>query len=155
MHNLDIRVARVSNPFGASQSPAKLQGAASIFARQVVSGETVTIWGNGSVVRDYIDVADVAHALIAIMKMQPSKDAVVPTYNVGSGEGLSLNELLQIIGDAANNTPKVSYIKARSFDIPANVLDISRLKSETEWAPKTELEPSIRRMVLCLQQSAS
>ena len=154
LHGLDVRVARLSNPFGASQSRAKLQGAASIFARQVISGETVTIWGDGSVVRDYVDVSDAARALVAIMGMPVSKDTDVPTYNVGSGEGLSLNELLETIGRAANLTPKVSYIKARSFDIPVNVLDIARLKSETSWAPRTPLEPAIGKMVLALKQRA-
>lgn len=152
LQGLDVRVARLSNPFGASQSPAKLQGAASIFARQVVMGEPVTIWGDGSVVRDYIDVGDAARALIAIMTAPPLTMDRVPTYNVGSGDGASLNELLRMIGVAADTEPNVSYVKGRSFDIPANVLDITRLKADTGWKPQYSVQEALDQMVATLKR---
>ncbi|MGR9074967.1 NAD-dependent epimerase/dehydratase family protein [Rhizobium leguminosarum] len=152
LHGLDVRVARLSNPFGASQSPAKLQGAASIFARHVVLGEPITIWGDGSVVRDYIDIRDAAQALVAIMMKEPSQLEGVPTYNVGSGEGVSLNELVKMIGVAAGRTPNVSYVKGRSFDIPANILNITKLNEDTGWAPKAALEPAVNQMVATLKR---
>ncbi len=147
LHDLDIRIARLSNPFGASQSVAKLQGAASIFARQVVLGEKVTIWGNGTVVRDYIDVEDAVGGLIAIMNAERSGKHETPIFNVGSGEGASLNELLQIIADAAGREPNVSYLSARAFDIPANVLDISKLTKITGWKPRQSMKESVQEMV--------
>ncbi|NTS30619.1 NAD-dependent epimerase/dehydratase family protein [Phyllobacterium sp. BT25] len=147
LQGLDVRIARLSNPFGVSQSIAKLQGAATIFARQVVLGEKVTIWGDGSVVRDYIDVADSASALIGIMMAEVTDEHSIPTFNVGSGEGASLNELLRIIGDAAGREPNVSYVGGRAFDIPANILDISKIKKATGWQPRQNMKNSIQEMV--------
>lgn len=144
-HALDVRVARVSNPFGAQQSAAKLQGAASIFARRVSSGQPLTVWGDGAVVRDYIAVEDAARGLIAIMQMQRSKH--MPVFNVGSGEGISINELIAMIGEAAGVKPAVTHTEARSFDIPINVLDIAKVAAEAGWRPSMPVRDAIFQMV--------
>lgn len=149
--NLDIRVARLSNPFGANQSVAKLQGAASIFARKILLKEPISIWGDGSVVRDYIDVDDASTGLISIMSSPQIEFTTLPVFNLGSGEGLSLNNLLEIIGEAAGTQPQVTYAASRSFDIPANVLDITLIRNKTDWAPRETARDAIRTMITRMQ----
>jgi UDP-glucose 4-epimerase len=143
---LDVRIARLANPFGSMQSSAKLQGAASIFARKIARSEPITIWGDGNAVRDYIRVEDAALALTKIMQLdvETFKSSVV--FNVGSGEGLSLNELIDIIATAAEMRPEVSYEPRRSFDIPANTLDITKITSTTGWCPRQSTQNAIREM---------
>jgi UDP-glucose 4-epimerase len=149
---LDARVARVSNPFGATQPSAKLQGAATIFARQIMAGHTITIWGDGSVVRDYIHVADAADALHAICRLPPASTQTLPVYNVGSGQGLMLVELINLIADVASRLPNITYENERGFDVPANVLDITRLSQEAGWRAQGVTRNSISELIARISQ---
>ncbi|MGY3576846.1 NAD-dependent epimerase/dehydratase family protein [Bradyrhizobium sp. USDA 4504] len=148
-HGLDIRIARLANPFGATQSMAKLQGAASIFARKILHQEPITIWGDGSVVRDYIDVDDAVSGMKAIMKLNAAK-AFPNALNIGSGEGTSLNQLIEIIGSAAGVIPRVSREAARAFDTPVNILDISTIRTVTGWHPRHSTSLALHNMISAL-----
>ena len=152
--NLDVRIARLSNPFGAHQSAAKLQGAASIFARKIILREPITIWGDGTIVRDYVDVDDASAALAAIMRMPSDMTEADPIFNIGSGEGLSLNALLDAVSSVSSIKPNVSYTAHRSFDIPANVLSVDRIRNATGWKPRSVRE-ALRNMTIAMMRSGS
>jgi len=151
---LDIRIARLANPFGAHQSVAKLQGAASIFARKIIHREPITIWGDGSIVRDYVDVEDASAALSAIMRLSLGAAKADPIYNIGSGEGLSLRTLIEEISAYSSIAPDVSYTAERSFDIPANVLSINKIAKATGWKPRPVRE-ALRDMTAAMLRSGS
>ena len=147
---IDVRIARVSNPFGGGQNLSKLQGAASVFAMKILSRETISIWGDGETIRDYIHVDDAASGIAAVMHHSASEQPSVPVYNVGSGEGLSLNSLVEIISDAAGRPARVEYQSARSFDVMANVLDISKIASEIGWRPRYSSAEGLQRFIAAL-----
>jgi UDP-glucose 4-epimerase len=151
MHKLDVRIARLSNPFGEGQNLSKLQGAASVFATKILGGESISIWGDGETVRDYIYVDDAASGIAAVMHHRVSEQPNVPVYNVGSGKGLSLNSLIQIIGDAAGRPVKVEYRPARSFDVAANVLDITRIASDIGWRPRYSTSEGLQKFIAALR----
>lgn len=136
MQALDIRIARISNPFGAGQAQARQQGAATIFARKILRGERIEIWGDGSVVRDYVDVEDVASGLTAIMAFEAENLDPYPVFNVGSGQGLSLIGLIEHLELAAGVGANLTFSDHRDFDIPNNILDVGKLKVNTEWRPR-------------------
>ena len=62
LHGLNYSVLRVSNAFGERQRPTASQGAVTVFLDRALRGEAIVIWGDGSVVRDYVYVRDVADA---------------------------------------------------------------------------------------------
>ncbi|WP_295244111.1 NAD-dependent epimerase/dehydratase family protein [uncultured Brevundimonas sp.] len=136
MQALDIRVARISNPFGAGQAPARQQGAATIFARKILRGEKIEIWGDGSVVRDYVDVDDVASGLTAIMALEAENLDPYPVFNIGAGQGLSLVDLVEHLEMAAGVRADLTFSDRRVFDIPNNILDVEKLQVTTEWKPR-------------------
>lgn len=144
---LDVRIARLSNPYGEAQSQAKLQGAATIFTRKILRGEKITIWGNGNVIRDYINVEDAATGLISIMNIGSKSAKSTVIYNIGSGYGVSLNDMINIIEKKSKKTANVIYEKARPFDIPYNVLDISKAKKDLNWKPLYDINAGIARLV--------
>jgi UDP-glucose 4-epimerase len=150
---LDVRIARISNPFGAEQPAAKMQGAATIFARKIMKGEQIQIWGDGQIVRDYIDVADVASGLMAVMGIEPARCETSPVFNIGSGQGLSLVALIRHLEDAAGKKADVIFKAGRSFDVPVNVLDIARMRRETSWAPR-KVDERLRALVMSLHAEA-
>jgi UDP-glucose 4-epimerase len=137
-HGLGHRVLRLSNPYGPRQDPAGAQGAASVFLGHVHEGQPIEIWGDGSVVRDYIYVAD---AVAGILAAEAHPDT--GTYNIGSGHGVSVNDLVEAIRQVTSRTFEVNYLAGRPFDVPANVLDISRARTTLDWSPKTSLQEGL------------
>jgi UDP-glucose 4-epimerase len=66
-------------------------------------------------------------------------------FNVGSGQGISLNELVALIAEVTGERPVVEYVPGRALDVPANVLDVAWAREELGWSPTTELAEGIER----------
>lgn len=141
LHGLDYAALRVSNPYGPYQNPAGQQGAISVFLNRIRMGQPITIWGDGSVVRDYLYISDLVDAL----ELAATTDTDSKLFNVGHGEGASLNELIELMDSVVDATPRVEYLPARSLDVPASVLDISLAGTELGWRPHTPLTEGIAR----------
>jgi UDP-glucose 4-epimerase len=90
LHGLDYTVLRLANPYGERQRTYASQGAVAVFLGKVLRGESVEIWGDGSVVRDYIHIADVVDALLVALEQTGNEHV----FNIGAGRGHSLNEVL-------------------------------------------------------------
>jgi UDP-glucose 4-epimerase len=74
-----------------------------------------------------------------------SVNALSRVFNLGSGIGHSLNEILEVIRKVTGRKIKVTYKAKRSFDIPSIYLDICRAKQELSWAPSVSLETGIEK----------
>ena len=132
LFNLPATVVRPSNAFGEGQLPNRGQGFIATAIAAILKGETVTVFGGDQVVRDYIHVADVADGIIAVLERgQPGR-----CYNIGSGTGRTTNEVLSSISVLARQLGKSAAVEQRPlrvFDVPVNILDCSRVKTETGW----------------------
>jgi len=139
--DLDYTVLRCSNPYGEGQDGRRPQGAVGVFLARLAEGKPISIWGDGLVIRDYVYVKDVAEAFVLATEM----DTQSRVFNVGSGTGTSLNELVKIMADVTGIAPEVTYGPARSLDVPVNVLDVSLARRELGWVPHTGLVDGIGR----------
>ena len=135
-------ILRLSNPYGSRQRPDTGQGVISTWMYYARQGKPIEVWGDGSIVRDYIAVSDAASA-IAIATESSSFSGVL---NVGSGIGHSLNDLIPLLEQAASRKLPVVYRQTRKSDVPRNVLDISRIEAELGWKPRTQLGDGILDM---------
>jgi UDP-glucose 4-epimerase len=142
LYGLDYVVLRVSNPYGErQQSVGAQQGVVSVFIDRMRRGEPINIWGDGSVVRDFVYIQDVAQAFVlALTSASPHR-----IFNVGSGVGLSLNELLALLEKVTGITPHVNYLPGRSTDVPRNILDTTRIRAEWGWSATTPLQVGLAR----------
>ena len=134
LRNLDARIARVANPFGPWQVPGRGQGFIANCLRAVQSGQAIEIWGDGSVVRDFIYIDDVVAALIGIA----DHDGPEWIFNVGSGLGRSIANVAADIASLYDVPVAIDYRAGRPADIPASVLDISRISSALGWQPRSD-----------------
>lgn len=134
---------RLSNPFGKHQLPGKPIGAIANFLVRAAKDEEIEIWGDGSVVRDYIYISDVMAAMQGIME-----SATIPSgaYNLGYGVGHSLNQVVDLIHQVTGKAPRVAYKRQRGFDVPEITLDCTKLKNSATWTPKVELADGIRKL---------
>jgi UDP-glucose 4-epimerase len=140
LHGISYRILRLSNPYGPRQDTAGAQGAASVFLERAFRGQPIEIWGDGSVVRDYIYVADAVEGVLAA----DEDDRETGVYNIGSGEGVSLNDLAKTIETIAGRKLEIRYEASRPFDVPANVLDVTRAREDLGWIPHTPLPEGLR-----------
>jgi UDP-glucose 4-epimerase len=135
-YDLDVRIARLSNPYGAGQSRLRPQGAVSRFTFEALDQHALEVWGDGSVIRDYIHVEDAATALVHLARASRLSLNGHCEFNVASGCGISLNEILDVLSELLSRTLEVQYKPSRMFDVPRNVLDISRARDLLNWMPR-------------------
>ncbi len=132
LYGLDYCILRVSNPYGEHQRAASTQGAVAVFLHQAMNRKPIEIWGDGNVIRDYIYIGDVVDALSKAV----SHSGVPRTFNIGSGLGHSLNELIGTIESLMGYTVERVYKEGRAVDVPETVLDISNARSFLSWEPR-------------------
>ena len=90
---LPCRILRLSNPYGEWQQPHGVQGVIAVFAHRALNGLPVDVWGDGSVVRDFVYAADVGSAFVAAAR----HDGRARTFNIGGGVGHSVNDIIQTL----------------------------------------------------------
>ena len=122
---LKYLILRPSNPYGHGQNVHARQGLIAVALGKILAGEPIEVWGNGSNIRDYIYIDDLAVAVVQMLE----KDVYNTTVNIGSGEGASINDIIHILRDVVDEEVKVDYKPARSVDVSHMILDTTRLKS--------------------------
>lgn len=135
LHGLTANVLRISNPYGMHQTRIGAQGVIATFANRLVANEQIEIWGDGSVVRDYVYVPDVARALVKAGGRSESG-----AFNIGSGVGHSVREVLEVLQRTLGRSGKVRFKPHRECDVACTYLDIGRARSELGWEPEYSLE---------------
>lgn len=148
LHGLDYTIIRPSNPFGPRQIPARGQGVIASMLHKIAARKPIEIYGNGSIVRDFIYVTDLADAIYrAAMIQTPSS-----IFNVGSGFGMPIMEVLhwcQSVAGPAN----VAWKAGRACDVESIWLDCSRAKAELDWQPVVPFTSGLELTWEALQQS--
>ena len=122
---LKYLILRPSNPYGHGQNIHARQGLIAVAMGKILAAEPIEVWGNGSNIRDYIYIDDLAEAVVQLLE----KDVYNTTVNIGSGEGASINDIIHILRDVVDEEVKVDYKPARSVDVSHMILDTTRLKS--------------------------
>jgi UDP-glucose 4-epimerase len=143
MYGLDYCLLRPSNVYGEGQRLNVGQGIIGVLADRALRGENLEIWGTGENLRDYLHVDDLVSALMALLSYRGPHRA----FNIASSEGRSVVEIVSLLTEYLKMRPEVIYKPDRGFDVPANVLDSSRLREETGWQPKVDLSEGIARTV--------
>ena len=150
-YGLDYAIIRYSNPYGERQNPYGKQGVIPIFLNKIMKGEMPVVYGDGSMVRDYIYVKDAVQATLAVLEKKPSGKV----FNVGSGDGTSLNELVAIMTEIVGKEITPTYMNNGGEYIQKVVLDISKIWRETGWKPTTILKEGIQKTWLWLNEESA
>lgn len=142
-HALRTTSLRIANPYGPGQDHYKRQGVVAVFAQLALQGETAEIWGDGSVVRDFIHIHDVAQAFVSALGDRQTQGV----FNIGSGQGTSLEELISAIEHSTQTELKRRYLPARQFDVPVSILDIQKAQRVLGWSPTIALNQGIAETI--------
>ena len=141
MYGLDYKIIRLSNPYGPYQNPNGVQGAVTTFVYRVLKGEPIDVYGDGSVIRDYIYIEDAINGIINIANSQ----CEVQTFNLGTGKGYSIKELITTIEQTLSKKAHVLYTGVRKVDVPVNILDIEKYRTYISNEPFLDLSDGIAK----------
>jgi UDP-glucuronate 4-epimerase len=127
--------------YGPRQRP---EMAITLFTRAVLAGKPITVFGDGSMRRDFTHVSDIVPGIFAALEgcSRPFR-----AYNLGSNKPVDLKELVRAIGAAARREPIVEEAPVPLGDVEATYADVSRAKSELGWEPKVLLTEGLRTVV--------
>jgi UDP-glucuronate 4-epimerase len=114
-----------------------------LIATTLVKNQPFTIFGDGSSLRDYIEVEDAVNAIEAAVNGKGSHAAL----NVGSGFGTTVLELLHAIEKCMGKKAEVVYKPAVAGELAVAVPDISLTMEKLSWEPAVSLEQGVARMV--------
>jgi len=141
MYGLDYRIIRLANPYGPYQRPNGVLGAVTTFTYKALKGDEITVYGDGSVVRDFIYIDDAIRAIMKIVNGENKHR----TFNLGCGYGTSIKQVLETIEKALGIKLNVSYLEGRKVDVTVNYLDISRYEKYYGALNPISLEDGIRK----------
>jgi UDP-glucose 4-epimerase len=135
LYGLDYVVIRPSNPYGERQNPDGDQGVIAVFYGKIAKGQDIDIWGDGSNVKDYIYIEDLIDGIYKAAFFKTAYNV----FNLGSGKGHSINDIVKMMGNKTGRPILVKYSQKRKFDVSNIYLDITRARKELEWEPKISL----------------
>lgn len=135
LYGLNVHIFRIANPYGVGQNLASGQGAIPIFVDIILNNREISIWGDGSIIRDYIYISD----LLTAFDCSISSQCEYLLLNIGSGKGYSLLEVITVIEEVLNLKANVKFLPSRAFDVQRNVLSVSKAKNMIGWTPNVSL----------------
>ncbi len=135
LYGLRPSILRIGNAYGPGQ-PTRGQGAVAAFMSAARTHREPIVFGDGSAIRDYIHVADVAQIVARVAVLGSPVDVL----NVGTGIGTSVKALLGIVERVSGRELRPQYLPARGVDVQHNVLDITRMTTLLDVRPRPLLE---------------
>ncbi|MDA0699742.1 MAG: NAD-dependent epimerase/dehydratase family protein [bacterium] len=144
VHGLQGVALRFFNVYGPRQrDDSPYSGVISLFQRRVRCGEAVTVFGDGGQTRDFVYVADVAHAVVELLLRPEAPPATA--INVGSGRATSVLDLMDAVESTVGARLARSFAAPRSGEVRHSRANVERLRGALGWIPTTTLETGLRR----------
>lgn len=160
IHGLSYISLRYGNVYGPRQDPFGEAGVVAIFIAKMLKGEIPTIYGDGECIRDYVYVKDVALACLLgiknMVKLAESKrvkriDEGFNAFNIGTGRGVSVNQLYHHLQDEIGFAEGAHFGPPRAGDLRKSVLDSYLAEQVLEWRVQYRLPEGLRETVKWFQ----
>ncbi len=136
-------VLRVSNPYGVLLPSNRKQGLIGVVLNKIKNNEPVQIFGNPDNVRDYIHLEDMCSAIESTF----NNKNYFEIYNIGSGTGQSVNNILNLIENHLDQSIKKEYIDLKTNTLTDwNTLDVNKAQKELSWGPEIDIENGLKNL---------
>ena len=154
VYSLPAVCLRYFNVFGPRQDPSSpYSGVLAKFIRQMLAGESPTIFGDGEQTRDFTYVDNVVQANLAAAVATP-ENVSGECFNIGTGRRLSLNFIFQTLKEITGFKGNLNYAPSRVGDVRHSQADISRARRLLHYSPTISFEEGLRRTVEWYQAEA-
>jgi UDP-glucose 4-epimerase len=118
-------ILRPSNPYGHGQNLYGRQGLIAVSIGKILKNEPITIWGDGSLIRDYIHIDDLCECIYKLIVTDVKNEII----NIGSGEGHSIKSIIDMLADIVEKPIDIKYLESRNVDVNSVILSIDHLQS--------------------------
>ena len=151
--NMKIALARGTAIYGPNDNfDLKTCHVVPALIKRVLSGENpFEVWGSPDVVRDFLYVKDVVRAGLLILE----KGESMRPYNVGSGEAITVGDIVDAILKATERSPKVFYDSSKPTTIPFRMVSTHRLENELGFSKEYSFEQGIAETVKWYKETHS
>jgi len=157
-YGLNYISLRYGNVYGPRQNPFGEAGVIAIFINKIIKGEQPTINGDGEYIRDYVYVEDVAQACLLSLKnmlklsrlkvsQEKTSECDFNAFNIGTGKGISVNQLFAYLQNIFNVPLTANYGPARPGDLRKNILNCNKAKEYLGWEAIHDIEAGLRKTV--------
>lgn len=146
---LEYLIIRPSNPYGYGQNLFGKQGLIAVIFGKILKKETLQIWGDGSAIKDYIYIDDFVYYVTNLINQNKAWNQI---FNVGSGKGESVKDVLLALKKNHIDLPKIDFITEKSSDVKRMILDCSKLQELIPYET-TSLEDGINKFWITLKET--
>jgi dTDP-glucose 4,6-dehydratase len=142
-YNLDIRIARIFNTYGARM---RLDDGRAVpnFIAQAFNNKPLTVHGNGLQTRSFCYISDMIEGITKLMFVEEARGEVI---NLGNPEEITILELAKLVIELANSKSNIIHISLPEDDPERRKPDISKAKKILKWEPRVKLRDGLRETI--------
>jgi UDP-glucose 4-epimerase len=146
VHGLDTVALRYANVYGPRQNPHGEAGVVAIFCDRILNGQTLTVFGEGKLTRDYVYVGDVARANLAAAERELPKAGRLDTrgFNIGTGVETTVEQLARILMQAAGTEVPLNPQPSRPGEQQRSAVEIGKAGEVLGWRPEVDITSGLR-----------
>jgi len=152
LYGLETVSLRYFNVFGPGQDPySEYSAVVPKFTTKLLAKEPITVYGDGEQSRDFTYIDNVIQANLLALR---APNAPGEVCNIGCGQSVTLNQLIQILEELLKVRAQVTYAPAKPGDVRHSLADITKATRVLGYVPETEIEEGLRRTVEALVKSS-
>lgn len=143
LYDLETVPLRYFNAYGPGQVAGDYSGVISVFIDQALSGEDITVNGDGNQTRDFVYIDDIVQANCKAA----TTDKVGEAYNIGTGESITIRKIAELIQDITDTNSDIAHTEPREGDIEHSEADISKAKTGLKYEPTVSLREGLKQTI--------
>jgi UDP-glucuronate 4-epimerase len=138
LHGVPVVCVRPFSVYGPRLRPDL---AMTIFAKAICQGQTLPLYGDGSIRRDFTHVRDICAGLLSALH---APDVEGEAINLGHSQPVEMRRLIEMLAEALGKPAKIELCPPRAEDLPVTYADLSKAERLLNYRPKISLEEGIR-----------
>lgn len=147
LYQIPVSCLRFFTVYGPRQRP---EMAIHLFARKIMDGGAITLYGDGSSRRDYTYIDDILDGVLKSL----DRPGAYEIYNLGESRTVSLLEMVSTLEEAIGRKADIRHEPDQPGDVPVTCADITKAERELGYAPKVPIEEGIGRFVKWLKEAS-
>ncbi|WP_425616627.1 NAD-dependent epimerase/dehydratase family protein [Anatilimnocola sp. NA78] len=141
LHRVPFTSLRFFNVYGPRLRP---ELSLAVFARKILAGESLPLFGDGSVLRDFTHVSDICRGIVSSLT---APNIAGECLNLGHDQPVSIRQLIALIEQAASQKAIIDYLPPRGEDLPLTHADLTKSRRLLGYEPRVEIEAGVREYV--------
>ena len=148
MHRMEIKIVRIFNTYGPRMHPFDGR-VVSNFIRQAISGQNISIFGEGEQTRSFCYRDDLVEAMIRMMN---SPDGFLGPVNIGNPGEFTIRELAELVIELTGSKSKIVHEPLPPDDPKQRQPDITLAKAKLGWEPQVKLRDGLQKTIAWFKQ---